>query len=318
MTPPPPGGATATPLGSFFPSQFPGHEPEYECYDRAARSTRRRPPHDGGADGGRRRHRAGHGAAAPPLRDGRHALAPGPPEAKASMTAAASAWRIGTGESQVIQTCAPCWSIAATMPACSNLSDPYWFGLATLDYLKSWQAHSDVPHVTAWRSRRWTTAWRRGRWPDRSPRIGSRSATMARLRSVPWISRSTSGWGAARPVLGRDRRHRPLRGQWHTSDLTLPTLAGGNTAAGPFGAVVDVSALSGRAIRGHRVGRSPRDPDGRQRARRYGWRRSKRPAELPRFGDRATGAQPGPCGTAVGPRPFLRNQNLPATAQLRA
>ena len=60
---------------------------------------------------------------------------------------------------------------------------------------------------------------------------------------------------------------------------TLPTLAGGNTTAGPFGAVVDVSALSAGRFEVTASVDHPAIPMVTT-ARRYGWRRSKRAAAL--------------------------------------
>ena len=73
------------------------------------------------------------------------------------------------------------------------------------------------------------------------------------------------GWGAARSVLGRDRRHRPLRGQWHTPDLDPADARGWEHDGRPVRRGRRRVGPISRAIRGHRVGRSPRDPDGDNR-----------------------------------------------------
>jgi predicted alpha/beta-fold hydrolase len=121
------------------------------------------------------------------------------------------------------------------------LSDPYWFGLATLNYLKHYLA-PDVAQVTtsvppldilAEGTLTGTNATYRLLVRNHGAvAVGPMDLTVdlpagARLDQC-WIG--TVGIGRC-----------AVNGSHLT--WTIPTLAGGNTTAGPFGAVVDVSAL---------------------------------------------------------------------------
>ena len=122
------------------------------------------------------------------------------------------------------------------------LSDPYWFGLAALNYLKHWQAR-DVPHVTIAVPpldilAEGTLAGQVATYRLLVRNHGSTTVGPMDLSvDLPAGVRLDQCWigtvGIGRCAVSGTRL------TW-----TLPTLAGGNTAAGPFGAVVDVSALS--------------------------------------------------------------------------
>ena len=131
------------------------------------------------------------------------------------------AWRIGT-ECYVIETCEPCWSIAATMRHALS-SDPYWFGLATLNYLSLAGPRCSARHGRG--PVRWTS-WRR----DTVGQVATYSApgrVDSSIRDWSLDCLLTFWLGPARPVLGRDRWHCPLRGQWQSLTWTLRTLAAG-------------------------------------------------------------------------------------------
>ena len=121
------------------------------------------------------------------------------------------------------------------------LSDPYWFGLAALNYLKYWQAR-DVPHVTTAVPpldilAEGTLAGQVATYRLLVRNHGSIAVGPMDLSvDLPAGARLDQCWvgtvGIGRCAVDGTRL------TW-----TLPTLAGGNTTAGPFGALVDVSAL---------------------------------------------------------------------------
>jgi pimeloyl-ACP methyl ester carboxylesterase len=122
------------------------------------------------------------------------------------------------------------------------LSDPHWFGLAVLNYLKYWQAR-DVAHVTtavppldilAEGILAGQIATYRLLVRNHGPvAVGPMDLSV----DLPTGARLSHCWTGTEGI-GRCTIAGP-RLTW-----TLPKVAGGKTTAGPFGAVVDVSALS--------------------------------------------------------------------------
>jgi hypothetical protein len=121
------------------------------------------------------------------------------------------------------------------------LSDPHWFGLAVLNYLKYWQAR-DVDHVTtavppldilAEGTLTGETATYRLLVRNHGPAaVGPMDLSVA----LPAGARLGHCWLGAEG-LGRCATD-GARLTW-----ALPRLSGGKATAGPFGVVVDVSAL---------------------------------------------------------------------------
>jgi alpha-beta hydrolase superfamily lysophospholipase len=236
VTPPPP-GVTPTPFAQFYLS-FLGTSSEYEYYDRAARSygvdlrtMEARTVAD--TDIAQTKAplllfyalddmlRAGH------LREGQH------DGGNLSL-----AYRDRVASHPNVRTLLLDRGNHAGM---LYLSDPYWFGLAVLNYFKYWQAR-DMPQVTTsvppldilaeGTLAGQTATYRLLVRNHGSVTVGPMDLSVdlpagARLDQC-WIG--TVGIGRC-AVTGTHLT-------W-----TIPTLAGGNTTAGPFAAVVDVSTL---------------------------------------------------------------------------
>ena len=237
VTPPPP-GRTPTPLGSFF-LNFLGTSSEYEYYDRAARSygvDLRTMEARTVADADIAQVKApllllyatddmlwlGH------VREGQH-----------DGGSFSLAYRDRVSSHPNVRTLLVDRGNHAGM---LYLSDPYWFGLAALNYLKYWQAR-DVPHVTAAVPpldilAEGTLAGQVATYRFLVRNHGSTAVGPMDLSiDLPAGARLDQCW------VGTVGIGRCAVSGTHLT-WTLPTLAGGNTAAGPFGAVVDVSALS--------------------------------------------------------------------------
>ena len=236
VTPPPP-GTTPSPLGQYFLT-FLGTSTEYEYYDRAARSY--------GVD----------------LRtmEARTVADVDIAQVKAPLLLLyASDDMLWLGHVREGQHDGGSFSLAyrdrvATHPNVRTLlvdrgnhagmlylSDPYWFGLATLNYLKYYQGR-DVPQVT--------TAVP----PLDIVAEGTLAGQVATYRllvrnhgavtvgpmdlsvDLPAGSRLEQCW------IGTVGIGRCAANGTHLT-WTVPTLAGGNTTAGPFGVTADVSAL---------------------------------------------------------------------------
>jgi pimeloyl-ACP methyl ester carboxylesterase len=122
------------------------------------------------------------------------------------------------------------------------LSDPHWFGLVVLSYLKHWLAR-DAAHVTASVPSLDVLAEATLSGPTATYRFvvrnhGARSVGPLDVHLVlPEGGRAGHCW-VGFEGLGRCTRD-GRRLTW-----TIPRLAGGKTTAGPFTAVVDVSSLS--------------------------------------------------------------------------
>jgi pimeloyl-ACP methyl ester carboxylesterase len=237
VTPPPP-GTTPSPLGQFF-ADFLGTSSEYEYYDRAARSY--------GVDLRTMEARTvadtdiaqvktpllllyamddilwiGH------LRQGQH-----------DGGSLSLSYRDRVADHLNVRTVLVDRGNHAGM---LYLSDPYWFGLATLNYLKYFQAR-DVPQVT--------TAV--------PPLDIVAEGTLAGQVATYRLLVRNHGRGAVGPMdlsvelpagarlnqcwIGTVGIGRCAVNGTHLT-WTLPTLAGDNTAAGPFVVSVDVSGLS--------------------------------------------------------------------------
>ena len=237
VTPPPP-GRIPTPLGSFF-LNFLGTSSEYEYYDRAARSygvDLRTMEARTVADTDIAQVKApllllyatddmlwlGH------VREGQH-----------DGGSFSLAYRDRVSSHPNVRTLLVDRGNHAGM---LYLSDPYWFGLAALNYLKYWQAR-DVPHVTA-------------AVPPLD--ILAEGTLVGQVATYRLLVRNHGSTAVGPMDLSVDLPAGARLDQCWVGTVgigrcavsgthltwTLPTLAGGNTAAGPFGAVVDVSALS--------------------------------------------------------------------------
>jgi predicted alpha/beta-fold hydrolase len=121
------------------------------------------------------------------------------------------------------------------------LSDPHWFGLATLGYLKHWQAR-DVDHVT--RAVPPLDVLAEGALGDQTVTYrfvvrnhGTKNVgPLDVFLDMPEGGRLTTCWAGVEG-LGRCTRD-GNRLTW-----TIPRVSGGKTTAGPFVATVDVSTL---------------------------------------------------------------------------
>jgi pimeloyl-ACP methyl ester carboxylesterase len=122
------------------------------------------------------------------------------------------------------------------------LSDPYWFGLAVLNYLKYWQAR-DVPSVT--------TSVPPLDIVAEGTLAGQVATYRLLIRNHGTVTVGPMDLSVDLPVgarleqcwIGTVGIGRCAANGTHLT-WTVPTLAGGNTTAGPFGVTVDVSALS--------------------------------------------------------------------------
>jgi Serine aminopeptidase, S33 len=121
------------------------------------------------------------------------------------------------------------------------LSDPHWFGLSVLSYLKHWQAR-DLEHVTASvpsldALAEGTLAGQTATYRFAVRNHGSKPVGPLDVHlDLPEGGRLSHCW-VGFEGLGRCAKD-GRRLSW-----TIPRLAGGKTTAGPFVAVVDVSAL---------------------------------------------------------------------------
>ena len=238
---PPPPGTTPTPIGQFF-LNFLGTSSDYEYYDRAARSygvDLRTMEARTVADTDIAQVKApllllyatddmlwlGH------LREGQH-----------DGGSFSLAYRDRVSSHPNVRTLLVDRGNHAGM---LYLSDPYWFGLATLNYLKYWQAR-DVPLVTTAAPPLDIVAEGTLAGESATYRLLVRNHGPVAVGPVDLSVDLPAGARLNQCWVGTVGIGRCTVNGTHLT-WTLPTLAGGKTTAGPFGAVVDVSALpSGR------------------------------------------------------------------------
>jgi hypothetical protein len=122
------------------------------------------------------------------------------------------------------------------------LSDPYWFGVATLNYVKYYQAR-DIPQVTSAVPPLDILAEGTLTGNSATFRLLVRNHGTVAVGPMDLSVDLPAGARLDQCWIGTVGIGRCAVNGSHLT-WTIPTLAGGNTTAGPFAAVVDVSGLS--------------------------------------------------------------------------